>query len=157
MHTLEVQNRNSGSRATGLVSISDRAEEGAVMRPAKAISFILSIVGVFALAPRTPAQTAASRQPIVIAASVVIDGKGHILHDVRIVIEGSKIVAIVPKIEGPVDYDLRGLTVLPGWIDAHVHIIGGMTLSQEQLNAACDEAKKQGLRTLVHAYKEAVR
>jgi imidazolonepropionase-like amidohydrolase len=34
---------------------------------------------------------------------------------------------------------------------------GGMTLSQEQLNAACDEAKKQGLRTLVHAYKAAVR
>jgi len=34
---------------------------------------------------------------------------------------------------------------------------GGITLSQEQLNAACDEAKKQGLRTLVHAYKEAVR
>jgi len=34
---------------------------------------------------------------------------------------------------------------------------GGMTLSQEQLNAACDEAKKQGLRTLVHAYREAVR
>jgi imidazolonepropionase-like amidohydrolase len=32
-----------------------------------------------------------------------------------------------------------------------------MTLSQEQLNAACDEARKQGLRTLVHAYKEAVR
>src|SRR5205085_6353478 len=34
---------------------------------------------------------------------------------------------------------------------------GGMTLSQEQLNAACDEAKKQGLRALVHAYKTAVR
>src|SRR5207302_5584719 len=34
---------------------------------------------------------------------------------------------------------------------------GAMTLSQPQLNAACDEAKKQGLRTLVHAYKEAVR
>ncbi|MGH9762379.1 MAG: amidohydrolase family protein, partial [Blastocatellia bacterium] len=176
----------------------------------------------------------------------------------------SKIVAIDPKAE-PVDYDLRGLTVLPGWIDSHVHITwsfgkdgksaggGGttpdaayqaasnawvtlmagfttvqsvgspadvplrdaiargavlgpriltavepligqgdktgtpdeirayvrkqkaagadlikifaawsvgrsdMTLSQEQLNAACDEAKKQGLRTLVHAYKDAVR
>jgi hypothetical protein len=27
-----------------------------------------------------------------------------------------------------------------------------MTLSQEQLNAACDEAKKQNLRTLVHAW-----
>src|SRR5438105_11635582 len=34
---------------------------------------------------------------------------------------------------------------------------GGMTLSQDQLNAACDEAKKLGLRTLVHAYKQAVR
>jgi len=32
-----------------------------------------------------------------------------------------------------------------------------MTLSQEQLNAACDEARKLGLRTLVHAYKDAVR
>jgi imidazolonepropionase-like amidohydrolase len=34
---------------------------------------------------------------------------------------------------------------------------GGMTLSQEQLSAACDEANKHGLRTLVHAYKDAVR
>src|SRR5580704_12880023 len=34
---------------------------------------------------------------------------------------------------------------------------GAMTMSQEQLNAACEEAKKQGLRTLVHAYRDAVR
>ncbi|TMQ12438.1 MAG: hypothetical protein E6J90_31375 [Deltaproteobacteria bacterium] len=34
---------------------------------------------------------------------------------------------------------------------------GGMTLSQAQLDAACDEARKQGLRAVVHAYKEAVR
>src|SRR5262245_64054785 len=32
-----------------------------------------------------------------------------------------------------------------------------MTLSQEQLDAACDEAMKLGLRTRVHAYKLAVR
>src|SRR4029078_11890996 len=31
-----------------------------------------------------------------------------------------------------------------------------MLLSEEQLTAACDEAKKLGLRTLVHAYKDAV-
>jgi len=31
-----------------------------------------------------------------------------------------------------------------------------MLLSQEQLNAACDEATKLGLRSLVHAYKDAV-
>ena len=208
---------------------------------------------------RTP-----QKNRLVIAASSVLDGKGRVLHNTHIVIQGSKIVAIDPNAR-PVDYDLRGLTVLPGWIDAHVHItwsfgvdgknagpaattpeaakqsaanawttlmagfttvqsvgsptdvplrdaitqgkqpgprlltsvqplIGqgeksgtpdeirlfvrkqkaagadlikifaanspnrpAMTLSQDQLTAACDEAKKQGLRTLVHAYKDAVR
>jgi len=185
--------------------------------------------------------------------------------DVRIAVEGSKIVAVEPGL-GPANYDLRGLTVLPGWIDAHAHITwsfgkdgknagtegttqedayraasnawvtlmagfttvqsvgapndiplrdaiakgiipgpriltsgeplegqgektgtpdeirayirkqkaagadlikifasesirngGGMTLSQDQLSAACDQARKLGLRTLVHAYKDAVR
>ena len=40
----------------------------------------------------------------IIAANTVLDGKGHIFHNTRIVIEGSKIVAIDPK-AGPVDYD----------------------------------------------------
>jgi len=224
------------------------------------------LVVVFTPAGRVSAQASTPNQRIVIAASTALDGKGHTLRDVRIVIEGWKIVAVEPAGKGAVDYDLRGLTVLPGWIDAHVHITwifgkdgknagtegttqadayaaasnawltlmagfttvqsvgapndvplrdavakgiipgpriltaveplegkgeatgtpdeirafirkqkqagadlikifasksirqgGGMTLSQEQLNAACDEAKKQGLRTLVHAYKEAVR
>jgi imidazolonepropionase-like amidohydrolase len=34
---------------------------------------------------------------------------------------------------------------------------GGQTLTDEQLQAACSEAKAQGLRTLVHAYRAAVR
>src|SRR5216684_2797626 len=63
----------------------------------------------------------AQTKRIVIAASTVLDGKGHVLHNTRIVIEGSKIVAIDPK-AGPLDYDLRGLTVLPGWSDAHAHV-----------------------------------
>src|SRR5436190_24072703 len=67
----------------------------------------------------TRAQRTNRRQ--VIAAGALLDGKGHVLHNTRIVIEGSKIVAIDPK-AGPVDYNLRGLTVMPGWIDAHVHL-----------------------------------
>ena len=234
------------------------------MPSTKFIACLLSIVSACAMAKPTFAQTSAQKR-IVIAASAVLDGKGRVLHDTRIVVEGSKIIAMDPK-ASPVDYDLRGLTVLPGWIDAHVHITwsfgkdgknagmggttpddtyraasnawvtlmagfttvqsvgspndiplrdaiakgvlpgpriltavepltqqgekagtpeeirafvrkqkeagadpikifasqsirqgGGLTLSQEQLNAACDEAKKQGLRTLVHAYKDAVR
>ncbi len=234
------------------------------MRSAKITLCLLGIFGLSVLSRPVSAQTSQNKR-IVIAASAVLDGKGHVLHDTRIVIEGSKIVALDPK-AAPVDYDLRGFTVLPGWIDAHVHITwsfgkdgknagpagttqddaykaasnawltlmagfttvqsvgspndiplrdaiskgilpgpriltaaeplqgrgeqtgtpdeirayirkqkeagadlikifasqsirlgGGMTLSQEQLNAACDEARKLGLRTLVHAYKDAVR
>ena len=66
--------------------------------------------------PVLPAQ-----KRIVIGVSTLLDGKGGRLRDTRIVIDGSRIVAIDSKV-GPIDYDLRGLTVLPGWIDAHVHI-----------------------------------
>jgi len=226
------------------------------------LSVLLIFCGASAMRVSTQDRQASR---VVIAANTVLDGKGHVLRNTRIVVEGSKIVAIDPK-AGPVDYDLRDLTVLPGWIDAHAHITwifgkdgknagqggtspdaiyaaaanayatlmagfttiqsigssadiplrdaiaggrlpgpriltsaeplfgrgpqtgtpdeiraylrkqkeagadvikifasqsirqgGGMTLSQEQLNAACDEAKKLGLRTVVHAYKDAVR
>jgi len=243
------------------------------MRSAKVVAGILGVLGVCWVAQRTASQATGQaperRKGIAIVASTVLDGKGGVLHDKRIRVEGDRITAIEGKAywEGaPVDYDLRGLTVLPGWIDAHVRISwifgkdgknagtvgttredaykaasnawvtlmagfttvqsvgaandiplrdaiakgilagpriltaveplfgqgektgtpeeirafvrkqkeagadvikifasqsirqgGAMTLSQEQLNAACDEAKKQGLRTLVHAYKDAVR
>ena len=235
------------------------------MRSTNTVLAILIILSLWVQAQGIRAQTTQQYKRIVIAASTVLDGKGRVLHDTRIVIEGSKIVALDPK-AGPVDYDLRGLTLMPGWIDAHVHITwsfgkdgknagpgettqdaayraaanawvtlmagfttvqsvgspndvplrdaiakgslpgpriltanqalvgqgersgtpdeirafvrkqkeagadlikifaaqsirqgGGLTLSQDQLNAACDEAKKAGLRALVHAYKDAVR
>lgn len=234
------------------------------MRPVRIILCALGMLGLCAPARRISSQTPAPGRRIVIAASTLLDGRGRVLRDTRVVVEGSKIVAVDPK-AGPVDYDLRGLTVSPGWIDAHVHITwsfgsdgknagaggttqeaayqsaanawvtlmagfttvqsvgsptdlplreavaqgalpgpriltaveplvgrgaqtgtpdeirayvrrqkdagadlikifasggmvrGGMTLSREQLDAACGEAKRQGLRTLVHAYRDAVR
>jgi imidazolonepropionase-like amidohydrolase len=227
-------------------------------------AFITGLCLLSVLTFSVPRGTSQKPKQIVIAAGTVLDGKGGVLHNTRIVVEGSKIVRIDPN-AAPVNYDLRGLTVLPGWIDSHVHITwsfgpdgknagpGGTTqfakdaaaanakatlmagfttvqsvgssndlplrdaiargalpgpriltsadplfgrneqsgtpdeirafvrkqkeagadlikifaagsvrrpdmlLSQEQLNAACDEAKKLGLRTLVHAYKDAVR
>jgi imidazolonepropionase-like amidohydrolase len=52
---------------------------------------------------------------------MLFDGKGKVLHDTRIVVERGKIVRLDPGAT-PVTYDLSGLTVLPGWIDTHVHI-----------------------------------
>src|SRR5215469_8348864 len=80
---------------------------------------VIWLAALTAAQSQRPAPESGKR--IVIRASTVLDGKGRVLHDTRIVIEGSRIVAIDPK-AGPVDYDLRSLTVLPGWIDAHVHL-----------------------------------
>src|SRR5215813_3335213 len=80
-------------------------------------SIVAVAICIFVIHGRTPAQS----KRIVIAAKTVLDGRGQVLHDTRVVIEGSKIVAIDPK-AAPVDYDLRNMTVLPGWIDSHVHI-----------------------------------
>ena len=63
----------------------------------------------------------ASAQTIVISAGTVIDGKGAVLRNQQIVVEGSKITA-VRRGNAHANYDLRGFTVMPGWIDTHVHI-----------------------------------
>ncbi len=208
----------------------------------------------------------AQDQPIVLRAGTVIDGTGHVLHNQSIVVDDGKIASISPQSQWPAGakvYDLSRYTVLPGWIDAHVHIGwhfgpdgradtrsetpqqaalagagnawatlmagfttvqslgapddkplrdainageipgpriltalrpitdgrltpdqirewvrkqkqdgadvikifasrsiregGGQTMSDEQLAAACGEAKAQGLRSVVHAYKTAIR
>src|SRR5258707_13617746 len=92
----------------------------------RSANIILSIAAVISAgaAEQPVSQTRGPGKRIVIAASAVLDGKGHVLRDTHLVIEGAKIVAI-DRNAGPVDYDLRGLTVLPGWIDAHVHITWG--------------------------------
>lgn len=229
----------------------------------KNITFVLILAIANLLAISSGAQETA-----VIRARTMLDGRGHELHNVLIVVQGGKIVRVTrnakdQQIPGAAVYDLSRLTVLPGWIDVHVHITwhfgpngriedksetpeqatlaeagnayatlmagfttiqslgapedkdlreaiasgaipgprllsalnpiedpkltpeqireavrklkadgadvvkifasrsirqgGGQTLTDEQLQAACSEAKAQGLRSVVHAYREAVR
>src|ERR1700676_1391932 len=61
-----------------------------------------------------------SAPPVILRTSTVLDGRRQVLRDVAIVVETGKIARLhsTPK---AASYDLRGLTVLPGWIDAHVH------------------------------------
>src|SRR5262252_6162457 len=66
--------------------------------------------------------THAQDRPMVLKASTVLDGKGQLLHNTIIVVEGGKISRVGGSApSGAVTYDLSGLTVSPGWIDAHVH------------------------------------
>jgi imidazolonepropionase-like amidohydrolase len=71
-----------------------------------------------------PSLVLAQNGVIAIKAPTVIDGKGKVIKNTVIVVEGSKISRIggaVPA--GAVVYDLAGLTVSPGWIDTHSHIL----------------------------------
>jgi len=88
--------------------------------------------------------TAAQNQPTVLRVSTLLDGKGHTLHNTAVVIENGKIVRLDPHATGRV-YDLRGLTVMPGWIDAHVHISWhfGPTDRNEGQGVGKDETPEQ--------------
>jgi imidazolonepropionase-like amidohydrolase len=62
-------------------------------------------------------------RPIVLKTAAILDGRGQILHNTIIVVEGGKIVHIGGEMPaGALTYDLTGLTVTPGWIDTHAHI-----------------------------------
>ena len=63
----------------------------------------------------------AMAQTLVIRTSTVIDGKGHVLRGQEIVLEGGRIARIADAKQKP-DIDLTGMTVMPGWIDTHVHV-----------------------------------
>jgi len=60
-------------------------------------------------------------RPLVIRAATLIDGKGGVTRNVSIVVQGSRIARIDASAQGTT-YDLKGLTVMPGWIDTHVHM-----------------------------------
>src|SRR5471032_920153 len=63
----------------------------------------------------------ACAQPIVLQTSTILDGKGGVLKNRQIVIDGSRILSVTPG-KARATHDLRGLTVMPGWIDTHVHL-----------------------------------
>ncbi len=65
---------------------------------------------------------AAQDRPVVLRVSTVLDGRGKILCNTVIVVESGKIASVGGAApQGAITYDLSTLTVLPGWIDAHVH------------------------------------
>jgi imidazolonepropionase-like amidohydrolase len=67
------------------------------------------------------AASALAQDRIVLQTTTILDGKGGILKDRQIVIEHGKITSIEPG-KQPANYNLSKLTVMPGWIDTHVHM-----------------------------------
>jgi imidazolonepropionase-like amidohydrolase len=72
-------------------------------------------------------RSTAQQETIVLRAGTLLDGKGHALHNVLIVVQGGKIVRVDANAKDQRDpaaafYDLSRMTVMPGWIDLHDHI-----------------------------------
>jgi imidazolonepropionase-like amidohydrolase len=84
------------------------------MRRLVAAAFIL-----WSLLTVAPAQ---APQTITIRAGRLIDGRGGSVRDAFIVIDGTTIMRVGQGGANPT-YDLSRLTVLPGFIDTHVHIL----------------------------------
>jgi imidazolonepropionase-like amidohydrolase len=60
--------------------------------------------------------------PVTIRVGKLLDGRGGAMSDVTVVVEGSRIVRIETRPRENPTWDLRGLTLMPGGIDTHVHI-----------------------------------
>src|ERR1700733_8764430 len=70
------------------------------------------------------AATPAFCQPapiITVHAPLILDGRGGVLKNRTLLIQGNRILRVDPATKGNV-YELTGLTLMPGWIDTHVHI-----------------------------------
>lgn len=78
-----------------------------------AATFLLALATIPAMAQTSPSAT--------IRAARMIDGRGGAVNGVTVAIKDGKI-ASVGNAGGAVTYDLSSLTLLPGFIDTHVHI-----------------------------------
>jgi len=81
----------------------------------------LAALGIGALLATVSSATAQTTA-IAIRAASAFDGRGRSLPDATVVVQGGKIVSVQSGAAGTATYDLRGLTLLPGLIDTHVHL-----------------------------------
>jgi imidazolonepropionase-like amidohydrolase len=77
-----------------------------------------AVLAILTIATAPAAQTAA----ITLRAPSLVDGRGGTRTDALVTVSGGRITAVGAAAPGAVTYDLAGLTLLPGFIDTHVHI-----------------------------------
>jgi imidazolonepropionase-like amidohydrolase len=70
----------------------------------------------------TAGALAAADSSVTIHAARLLDGRGGVLEDATMTVQGGRIVAVERGKAGAPTWDLGGLTLMPGGIDTHVHI-----------------------------------
>jgi imidazolonepropionase-like amidohydrolase len=95
-----------------------------------------------------------AQDTITIKAARILDGTGKTVTDAAIVVQGSKIVRIEPRPQH-VTYDLGDMTLMPGWIDTHVHIASHFDRGTGRMHSAAskpDTAEEAMLFLIENAY-----
>ncbi len=85
-------------------------------------ALLTGMVSGVARAQVAPVPRPAPPPPVVILTDRALDGRGGELRDARIRVEGGRIAQLDAGAAATNVIDLRGYTVLPGWIDTHVHL-----------------------------------
>jgi imidazolonepropionase-like amidohydrolase len=87
-------------------------------------SLILSLLLAAPSLAQTPSVTTPppTARTIVIHADRIVDGRGNVIPGGTVMVQGDKITRVSATPAGAATYDLKGLTLLPGLIDAHSHL-----------------------------------
>jgi len=98
------------------------------------------VLAFLALVLAAPAQPSSGRMTI--RGGTILNGRGGVLKNLEIVIENGRIRSLGPA-HGRPTYDLHGLTVMPGWIDTHVHLNWHFNEAHKNVNGHEDPAVEE--------------
>ena len=90
--------------------------------------------------------------PTTIRAGLMIDGVGNTRRDARIFVSDDQITRI-DSLRGRVTYDLSDLTIMPGWIDTHVHLMSHFDDDKLHRPTADESASASIIYGLSNAYR----
>lgn len=107
--------------ATGFAAFRSVARRAIALATIVAAPFGVAVAQVSPVPPPAP-----SSQPIVLLTDLAFDGRGGVVDAPRLAIVRGRITsfdgATAPGVRAATTIDLRGYTVMPGWIDTHVHL-----------------------------------
>jgi imidazolonepropionase-like amidohydrolase len=121
------------------------------------VGLLCLLAGCVLNQPSVGASPPAPDAAVVLVTDHALDGIGGQLRNVRIQVAGGKIVSLSAP-TGNSTIDLRGYTVLPGWIDAHVHIAshfdrtGHLATSSEPAAESTLEMAEAAWKTLLAGF-----
>jgi imidazolonepropionase-like amidohydrolase len=118
----------------------------------------LAVLALFAAQQPSSAAPPPSATVIAVRAGTLIDGTGATpVRNAVILVQGDRITAVGPNVQVPAGatvIDLSGATVLPGFIDAHVHLVGHTIGDGDWQHAGLTEMPSQlALLGAAHAHQ----